>query len=101
MAVNHQIINNENCPSKWTSPGVKSTRFSHPFCHPASLKLARHPQERIIVWSATPFLCCFDQQRHQQNLLQWAKSGVSTHGPQELNQTHQLVACRALNIVAR
>lgn len=29
MAVDHQIINNENCPSKRTSPEVKSTRFSN------------------------------------------------------------------------
>lgn len=29
MAVDHQIINNENCPSKRNSPEFKSTRFSN------------------------------------------------------------------------
>lgn len=86
---------------KKTAQRLKAQFQVIPCCHYASLNFARQPQERIIIWSATSFLCCFDQQRHQQNILQWAKSSVDARPTGTEPNPHcvsikRLIACGAL-----
>lgn len=66
-----------------------------PLGHSASLKLARQPQERVIMWLVIPFLGCFDQQT-----LQWAKGGVDSW-PTRTNLNPLTIAGRTQNKVTR
>lgn len=83
---------------KKTAQRLKAQFQVIPCCDYASLNFARQPQERIIIILSLHFFAALTN-RGINKMYYNGRKAVQMHDQQEQNQTHRLIACRALAAV--